>query len=807
MSTGQNPAPLDIPMVWTEFLNRDAASPMVRRIGNWRDIVNDAKHPKTFSKKELAPLQSFSEYGGTANENGNLRHAENLGLFSAVCLDYDAGEVPPLVTVELLRAHGIEALVRTTGSHRKSAPCYRVIAPLFNRCSAAEIVELTAQLNFAVGGIAASESFTPGQCWFFGKVLGVPYEYHHCSGHALDDGPSLFLDTDYGPKGKPASSTHATVRVTYPESVDSIEDLALPLTPKELHLVASAVTAMSPARADGYADWLQVLQNLKHVASRGDADFAKKLAWEFSKTCPEKANAAYFEAKWERGLHKTKGGFATLFELAKEDGWNHAKASKEWDTNNPDIAAAADDDGATSDLQISKLFAHALASENYRFEHGGRGWLRFNSGVYKRCSMGEAMERVKRVGPAIFKAASKDPDTLAKQIKIAQRAMSAAGMVAALKLAESDPRLATHPGAFDLDLDLLNVANGVVHLPSGALHPHAPGQMLSRQCAVNYEPDAPTPIWLRFLSEISNGDADWVDYMHRAAGYQISGFVNEEKLFFWLGYGANGKSVLANVLRKILANYVVTLPAGFLAVSKRDGEGATPSMASLPGARLALVNEIEAGSQLSAQTVKVACSTEQITARPLYGQPFSFTPTHKIVVRGNHRPIIKDNDHGIWRRIDLITFDRRFDVDERDMGLEEKLMIEAPGILAWMVRGFAEYRKRGLRPARRVATASAAYRKESDLLGQWVDECTGQGSTLSCIQALAYDSYRAWALTEGLHSVTKKSFTQGLAERGIRAGQETSGQRHRTYTGIRLQKHSLNFDDLFSGGAGETAIL
>ena len=103
MSTEITASPLNIPMIWTEFASKDAASQMTRRVGNWRDIVNDAKHPKTFSKRELAPLQSFSEYGDVGNDKGNLRHAENLGLFSAVCLDYDAGEIPPLVTVERLR--------------------------------------------------------------------------------------------------------------------------------------------------------------------------------------------------------------------------------------------------------------------------------------------------------------------------------------------------------------------------------------------------------------------------------------------------------------------------------------------------------------------------------------------------------------------------------------------------------------------------------------------------------------------------------------------------------------------------------
>lgn len=86
-------------------------------------------------------------------------------------------------------------------------------------------------------------------------------------------------------------------------------------------------------------------------------------------------------------------------------------------------------------------------------------------------------------------------------------------------------------------------------------------------------------------------------------------------MVFLLGNGANGKSVLANLLRRSLGSYAVSMSPDFLVQSQRDGEGATPALASLPGARLALANEVEAGARLSAKTVKVACSTEAVAAR------------------------------------------------------------------------------------------------------------------------------------------------------------------------------------------------
>jgi putative DNA primase/helicase len=241
-------------------------------------------------------------------------------------------------------------------------------------------------------------------------------------------------------------------------------------------------------------------------------------------------------------------------------------------------------------------------------------------------------------------------------------------------------------------------------------------------------------------------------------------------------------------VRYVVGAYGVTVPPAFLMQSRRDAGSATPELAMLAGARVAFANEIEAGSRLSGQTVKTAVSTEHITARPLYGAPFTFAPTHKLFIRGNHRPIVTDDDEGIWRRIQLVPFELDVPASDRDPGLEAKLLTEAPGILRWMVDGFRLWKLHGLMPPKRVLDASLAYRRESDLIAQWIAEHCEVDPSFEVGQRQAYSTYRTWCSEQGLRQISKASFTRALGERGFRAGRESQrGDRQRLYIGLRLQ--------------------
>ena len=73
------------------------------------------------------------------------------------------------------------------------------------------------------------------------------------------------------------------------------------------------------------------------------------------------------------------------------------------------------------------------------------------------------------------------------------------------------------------------------------------------------------------------------------------------------------------------------------------------------------------------------------TCRFLNHEFFTYISTYKILLMGNHKPKVRDNGHGIWRRLHLLPFDVTIPEEERDADLQDKLLKELPGILAWAV--------------------------------------------------------------------------------------------------------------------------
>lgn len=566
-------------------------------------------------------------------------------------------------------------------------------------------------------------------------------------------------------------------------TADDVGDLLDdPITPEKIADIKSELAYLA-ANGFGQHDkhWNSVFQCLKAGAKQEGGKWVAEMfeLWkDYSKaleghdTPPARREA---KQRW-RGAGGDRAHLNGIFKIAKK-----LRAGRGGDID------------LISDMELASNFA-ASAQGGILYEHSGRGWLIYDCGAWKPCTVGQEVTAVQNAASSLMeRAKGLQGDAFKSAWASVKRAMSAPGVAATLQLAKSDPRLRAHPSEFDRDPWTLNVQNGVVNLRTGELMPHDQTLRLSRQCSVPLE-NTPTPRWIRFLNEISCGDADWVAYLQRSLGYALTGSVQEEKLVFWLGSGANGKSVLANVLRRILGNYCQTLPPNLLIQSNRDGESATPAMAALPGARLVLLNEIEAGSRLSGQSVKTLVSTEAISARHLYGSQFSFIPTHKAVIRGNHRPIISDNDDGIWRRIHLLPFNAKFSESKRDIRLEETLMAESPGILAWMIEGAVRYCGQGLGTCKAVQRESEAYRQESDLIGQWIDEDCEVGQAFDCPRKELYDSWGSWCRRNGHHQGSMKSFVQRLQERGFQTFRESSGCRQYRHKGFRVDR---SFEMLF----------
>lgn len=101
--------------------------------------------------------------------------------------------------------------------------------------------------------------------------------------------------------------------------------------------------------------------------------------------------------------------------------------------------------------------------------------------------------------------------------------------------------------------------------------------------------------WLSFLDQVFEGDTELIGWIHRWCGYTLTGSTSEQILVFCFGSSANGKSVLGELLRWIVGDYARAIPVETLCESRRQAGGASPDLADLAGARLAMSSETEDG--------------------------------------------------------------------------------------------------------------------------------------------------------------------------------------------------------------------
>jgi putative DNA primase/helicase len=218
---------------------------------------------------------------------------------------------------------------------------------------------------------------------------------------------------------------------------------------------------------------------------------------------------------------------------------------------------------------------------------------------------------------------------------------------------------------------------------------------------------------------------------------------------------------------------------------KRDGN-IPNDLAALKGSRFVFCSEVEEGKRLAESTVKDLCGGDQISARFMRGEWFSFEPTFKLWVATNHKPTVRGTDDAIWSRIRMIPFTNSIPEGDRipRSRLMEKIKPEFPGILAWGVRGCRDWRQFGLGVPDEVRDATLEYRGQMDVLGQFLEECCI--CEKGAVQAAGdlYGVYAKWAAKGGENPLGQKSFGVRLGERGFIQGRMAGGRKK--WIGIRL---------------------
>jgi putative DNA primase/helicase len=314
-----------------------------------------------------------------------------------------------------------------------------------------------------------------------------------------------------------------------------------------------------------------------------------------------------------------------------------------------------------------------------------------------------------------------------------------------LAAARNDSRVIVRPEQLDADPWLVGARNGVVDLRTGIITEHSREQLVTKFVGADFDHTAKCPRWERFLEEVFADEAVR-RFVWKVAGYSLSGHTTEHLFMFLHGRGANGKSTLLEILNAAFGDYAIRAGARLLYDIDRRGAPPDHQIAELLGRRLVVANETLEGGKLNEGAIKDITGGDTLRGERKYEAGFSFRPTAKIWLAGNHKPTIRGTDDGIWRRVRLIPFERQFGPEERDENLHSKLLAELPGILNWLVEGAILWQMEGLTPPPIVQEAVADYRSEQDTLADFLDECISHedaGATLP--HSHLYAAYREWA--------------------------------------------------------------
>lgn len=346
-------------------------------------------------------------------------------------------------------------------------------------------------------------------------------------------------------------------------------------------------------------------------------------------------------------------------------------------------------------------------------------------------------------------------------------------------------RLDAHPLRLGLD-----EGRALLDLTTGETRQAVPDDYLTKSLGVATCGQVRDAVrWRAFLDEVFEHRTDLISWLQRWCGYLLTAQTDEHCLLFLYGHGRNGKSVFLSTLQTILGDYGTATPAETLTESTRSSQGASPDIARLAGMRLVTASETGEGRAFAEGLLKELTGGDRMSARHLFKESFTFTPQFKIMLAGNHKPVVVGNDLGIWRRLHLVPFTRTFSEAEADHRLTETLKQEREAILGWMVEGAKGWLEGGLgRTPQVVKDATHSYRTEMDTLGECISDEFELGKGFNVRGVVAYEAYKGWAERCGLKVLTLQGFNRKITEReGVVKNHTNAGAR---LDGIRLKEKS-----------------
>jgi putative DNA primase/helicase len=449
----------------------------------------------------------------------------------------------------------------------------------------------------------------------------------------------------------------------------------------------------------------------------------------------------------------------------------------------------ASEPGAT-DVGNAQRFVMQHA-DRVRFVHEWKAWIIWDGTRWRRDDTEAVWDFARTTIKSIYREGYECTDMSRRTaiMKWAIQSEGAARIEAMLRVSRTDRHVAVSVTQLDAHPHLLTVLNGVVDLHTSELVNADPAWLLTKQIPVAFDQRARCPRFVKFVSDVMQGDRELVAYVRRVIGYLTTGDTREQAFFIWHGVGANGKSTLLNVVAAMLGDFARSTRMETWVAQARAAGGASVAIARRHGARLVSAVESEEDHRLAESLIKELTGQDKVTARRLYEASFEYVPQFKLLIICNHKPQMRGDDAAVWRRVRLVPFLRVFQVSEQDRTLFEQLKAELPGILNWALEGCMEWQQKGLAEPRMILDAVKEYRSSSDIFELFLEECTERDPKHQDTARRLYAAYASWAKDNGHRAASSTKFSQRLQDRGFKRHRTKTGP---VYLGLRVRQTTID---------------
>lgn len=321
---------------------------------------------------------------------------------------------------------------------------------------------------------------------------------------------------------------------------------------------------------------------------------------------------------------------------------------------------------------------------------------------------------------------------------------------------------------FDKNPLVFNCANVTLFLTDSGVEAreHCAEDLLTKISPVVYDFNARNRRWLRFIDEIMDSDKDKACFLQKSRGYGFSGDTSLECMFF--DYGAttrNGKGTLNESILQVMGDYGCTSRPEMLSMKTSvNSQAPTEDVARLNGIHFNNISEPGKGLVLNAALVKTLTGNDTLNARFLHENSFDFRPQFKIYINTNYLPAINDMTLFSSGRVYIIPFERHFGEDEQDKTLKREFAKPEvqSAILNWLIDGWILLKSEGIEPPESVRTATESYRRESDKIGLFIEECLEPKQDAEERTSVIYSRYRGWCAENGYFTENTRNFRQAL---------------------------------------------